>query len=90
MNRRSAKLSTNHYRSKFILRPSFRSKFILRPSWSTKFILRPSWSTKFILRPSWSAKFILRFDFLNITVRHEIGKRYRDAKHRVSTMGTIP
>jgi len=30
MNRRSATLSTNHYRSKFILRPSFRSKFILR------------------------------------------------------------
>ncbi len=57
MNRRSAKLSTNHFRSKFILRPSFRSKFILRPSWSTKFILR--------------------FDFLDITVRHEIGKRYR-------------
>ncbi|RKZ50945.1 MAG: hypothetical protein DRR16_23395 [Candidatus Parabeggiatoa sp. nov. 3] len=39
-------------------------------------ILRPSWSAKFILRPSWSAKFILRFDFLDITVRHEIGKRY--------------
>ena len=66
MNRRSAKLSTNHYRS----------KFILRPSWSAKFILRHSWSAKFILRPSWSAKFILRFDFLDITVRHEIGKRY--------------
>jgi len=29
------------------------------------------------LRPSWSAKFILRFDFLDITVRHEIGKRYK-------------
>ena len=46
MNRREATLSTNHFRSKFILRPDFRSKFILR------------------------------FDFLDITVRHEIGKRY--------------
>ncbi|EDN72736.1 hypothetical protein BGS_1288 [Beggiatoa sp. SS] len=27
----------------------------------------------------WSAKFILRFDFLDITVRHEIGKRYINA-----------
>ena len=56
MNRREASLSTNHYRFKFILRPSFRSKFILRPSFRSKFILR--------------------FDFLDIIVRHEIGKRY--------------
>jgi len=56
MNRREATLSTNHYRSQFILLPSFRSKFILLPSFRSKFILR--------------------FDFLDITVRHEIGKRY--------------
>ena len=56
MNRRSAKLSTNHLSAKFILRPDFRSKFILRPDFRSKFILR--------------------FDFLDITVRHEIGKRY--------------
>ncbi|RKZ44104.1 MAG: hypothetical protein DRR00_28765 [Candidatus Parabeggiatoa sp. nov. 3] len=54
----------------------FRSKFILRPSFQTKFILRPSFQTKFILRPSFQTKFILRFYFLDITVRHEIGKRY--------------
>ena len=66
MNRRSAKLSTNY----------LSEKFILRPDWSAKFILRPDWSAKFILRPDRSAKFILRFDFLDITVRHEIGKRY--------------
>ncbi len=29
-----------------------------------------------ILLPSFQTKFILRFDFLSITVRHEIGKRY--------------
>jgi len=40
MNRRSASLSTNHYRSKFILRPSFQTQFILRPSFQTQFILR--------------------------------------------------
>jgi len=28
------------------------------------------------LRPDFRSKFILRFDFLDITVRHEIGKRY--------------
>jgi len=42
-----------------------------------KFILRPSFRSKFILRPSFRSKFILRFDFLNITVRHEIEKRYK-------------
>jgi hypothetical protein len=58
------------------LRPDRSAKFILRPDRSAKFILRPDRSAKFILRPDWSAKFILRFDFLDITVRHEIGKRY--------------
>jgi len=33
--------------------------------------------TQFILQPSFQTQFILRFDFLDITVRHEIGKRYR-------------
>jgi len=66
MNRRSAKLSTNYYRSKFILRPDF----------SEKFILRPDFSEKFILRPDFSEKFILRFVFLDITVLYSIGKRY--------------
>jgi len=73
MNRRSAKLSTNYYRS----------KFILRPDWSAKFILRPDRSAKFILRPDWSAKFILRFDFLDITVLYSIGKRYNNKTGQV-------
>jgi len=34
-------------------------------------------------RIDWSAKFILRFDFLNITVRHEIGKRYKSVQPKV-------
>jgi len=29
------------------------------------------------LQPDFRSKFILRFDFLDITVRHEIGKRYK-------------
>jgi len=65
------------FRSKFILRPDFRSKFILPwRNFRSKFILRPDFRSKFILRPDFRSKFILRFDFLDITVRHEIGKRY--------------
>jgi len=30
-----------------------------------------------ILLPDFRSKFILRFDFLDITVRHDIGKRYK-------------
>jgi len=49
--------------------------------WSAKFILRLECKIYFAvgvqnLFCGWSAKFILRFDFLDITVRHEIGKRY--------------
>jgi len=46
---------------------------------SSKFILRPDlFSNKiyFVAGLIFQTKFILRFDFLNITVRHEIGKRY--------------
>ena len=43
---------------------------------SFQFILRPDFRSQFILRPDFRSQFILRFDFLDITVRHEIGKRY--------------
>jgi len=43
----------------------FRSKFILRPDWNACYFAA-----------YFRSKFILRFDFLDITVRHEIGKRY--------------
>ena len=63
-----------------ILRPALRSKFILRPALRSKFILRHALRSKFILRPALRSKFILRFDFLDITVRHEIGKRYKSKR----------
>jgi len=55
--------------------------------WSAKFILRRPFSFQIYFAKSFfvpnlfcfgdfRSKFILRFDFLNITVRHEIGKRY--------------
>ena len=34
-------------------------------------------------RIDFRSKFILRFDFLNITVRHEIGKRYNEVIYRI-------
>ncbi|EDN72996.1 hypothetical protein BGS_1103 [Beggiatoa sp. SS] len=37
-------------------------------------------SAKFILLPDFFSKFIFRFDFLDITVRDEIGKRYNQRK----------
>jgi hypothetical protein len=55
-----------------LLRYDFRSKFILhRYDWSAIFFTFQIYFAVFL-----RSKFILRFDFLNITVRHEIGKRY--------------
>ncbi len=48
----------------------------MRVDFRSKLILRVDFRSKFILLPDFRSKLILRFDFLEISVRHEIGKRY--------------